>query len=548
MSVFTSEILEYTAPHPFVLPSEMEFSTGFGSTRVTTKKMVWAIPFDGRYLEEIMFNINKARDQIFGKSQLQFNSYNYDGSVKETFTPVPNFSYLNNAVSIVAFAQIVEDIKAAIEDTVEDPDHMKAHFGRCFNLAHYRGLAFTSRGLLDLYPDMRPSYWSRDIPFYTFPEDLSGEAMYGIFHKFQYYLPTASSPTRRVLVDAFQKAKARLTDGIPMFTRMQNGEWPITKDELLTVLGMSIYSLHGDSKKRPAENADFTSHINQYSIVDHKRVFNTFCSFVIQMLRYQVPKMEQFQKRQNTTGRWWSSKWFLYKENCANFWARQDVSKMLEFDSGRWHFCGHGKFEGDGAYLDTPPPGRSTGLTWFTDCNIIDQQFAPYLPYGFAPGLWHTRSECQANDRMDYWTFHKFQTFELRTVDEIAPWNIEGGNGFAVRLSMDLHEMIPARTGGPTLDWLPWYEEEKANVVVLKGAPQTKIPIYEKFLQANTDTSLLETYHNVITGISIALVNESNYPASVCNYSGAEEGGLSALITHLCFIDDGIHAPEEFLE
>ena len=283
MSVFTSEILEYSQPHPFVLPSEIEVSTGVGSTKVTTKKTVWAIPFDGRYLEEIMYNINKARVQIFDKAEWTFNTYNYDGSVKESFTPVQGYSYLNDKISIVAFAQIVEDIKAAIEDTVEDPDHMKAHFGRCFSMAHYRGMPFISRGLLNRFPDIRTSYWSRNIPFYTFPEDLDGETMHGMFHKFQYYLPAADNPVRRILVDAFQKAKQRLTNGIPMFTRMQNGEWPITKDELITVLGMSIYSMHGDPNKRPAKNEDYTSHINEYSITDHKRLFNTFCSFVVQI-------------------------------------------------------------------------------------------------------------------------------------------------------------------------------------------------------------------------------------------------------------------------
>ena len=544
---YTNDLLQYSAPHPFVLPSTITQTTGWGPFATTTKTLYYAIPFDGRYLEQIMYNINKARTRYWEMEPIQFHTYHADGRVKQSFYPLPNYSYLNDQISIIAFANIVEDIKDAIEDTIEAPDSLRSHFGRCFNIAHYRGVPFVSRGLLERFPNMKQDYVNKNIPFYTFPEDLSGETMHGAFHNFEYYLPAASNPTRQLFVDAFQKAKLRLTDGIPLFTRMQNGEWPITKDELISLLGMSIYSKHGDPNKRPTENDSWTSELDRYSITDHRRIFWTFCSFVIQMLRYTIPKLELFRTRHDEIqGTWWTSKWYLRRENCAIFWSQQQVSKMLDFDSGLWHFCGHGRFDGTGGYLDVPPPGRGTSLTWFTDCNVIDKQFAPYLPYGFAPGEWYFRYECQDPRYTAFWEFHKFQTFELQTTEDVSGYYGDGGNGIVVRLSIDPTETIPARTGGPVRDFLP--DDSLANVVFLYGAPQENISIYDEFVAKNSDSSLLSTYHNTITGITIACINDTQYPSENCNYSGGETGSLAAKITRLGFLDDGIHKPEEFFD
>jgi hypothetical protein len=556
---FFNEILTYAQPHPFVLPGDISRTTGFGPFQKTTKTRYYAIPFDGRYLEEIMWNINKARREVWERPDIQFHSYTPDGRVKESFYPVPHYSYLNDKISIVAFSMIVEDIKAAIEDTVNNtpgsPDSMKAHFGRCFNIAHYRGFPFVSQGLLELYPDMRQQMIDDNNPFYSFPEDITGELMHGAFHNFDYYLPNADNPTRRWLVQAFPKARRMLADGIPMLTRMQGGNWPITQDELITVLNMSIYSKHGDKAKRPAENETWSTDANRYTLTDHKRIFNTFCSFVIQMLRYQVPKLELFNNQHSgKENYWWTSKWFLWREPCSIFWSRQRISEMLNFDSGDWHFCGHGEFDGDGALLNVPPPGRASSLTWFGGSswswNIIDQAFAPYLPYGFAPGMWHSRTAIQRPDRVGFWMFHKFQTFEFITEDDVDDYAETGDRGIIVRLSMDLEEMIPARSGGPIRDFAPEYPVP--NVVFLSGAPQVNVPIYDEFVNAGTDPELLQRYHNTITGITIMLADDPQYPPDCCYdhscpWTGSEDYGLSARIKYIGFLDDMVRLPEEFV-
>jgi|GEM_PF-4675351 len=555
---FFNEILEYAAPHPFVIPGDITSTTGSGPFGKTTTTKYYAIPFDGRYLEDIMWNINKARQRIWNQAPIQFKSYTPDGRIKETFYPVPYYSYLNQKISIIAFAFIVEDIKRAIEDTVAapgSPDTMKAHFGRCFNIAHYKGFPFVSKGLLELYPDMRQQMIAQNRPFYSFPEDLNGEVMHGAFHHFDYYLPDSANPTRRWLIQAFPKAKRVLSEGIPLFSRMQNGEWPITRDELITILGMSIYSKHGDPNKRPSELPNWTTESNRYTLTDHKRILWTFCSFVIQMLRYQVPKLEQFNKKYSgKENYWWTSKWYLFREPCSTFWSRQRISEMINFESGDWHFCGHGQFPGDGAILNVPPPGRASSLTWFGGSswswNIIDQAFAPYLPYGFAPGMWQTRTALQRSDRTAYWMFHKFQTFEFVTNGNVDEYDRDGARGILIRLSMDQEEMIPARSGGNIRDIAPG--RTKPNIVFLYGTPQRQVPIYEKFVEAGTDPSLLQRYHNVITGISILLADDTNWPPACCwtyncPWTGSETYGLRAKIKYIGFLDDKIHLPEEFV-
>jgi hypothetical protein len=555
---FFNDILVYAPPHPFVIPSDVTKTSGLGPFSRTTTTRHYAIPFDGRYLEDIMWNINKARKDIWEQVPIQFHSYTPDGRVKESFYPVPDYSYLNDKISIIAFAFIVEDIKRAIEDTVGapgSPDSMKSHFGRCFNIAHYKGFPFVSKGLLDLYPDMRQQMIDDNRPFYSFPEDLDGEAMYGAFHDFDYYLPDANNPTRKWLIQAFPKARRVLSDGIPMFTRMENGDWPITQEELITILGMSIYSKHADPQKRPEELDNWTHEYNRYTLTDHKRILWTFCSFVIQMLRYQVPKLERFNKKfSSKKNYWWTSKWYLLREPCSIFWSRQRTSEMMEFESGDWHFCGHGDFPGDGAVLNVPPPGRTSSLTWFGGSswswNIIDQAIAPYLPYGFAPAMVHHRTALQRPDRTAFWMFHKFQTFEFITEGNVAEYEKTDDRGILVRLSMDQEEMIPARSGGPIRDIAPEYPVP--NVVFLHGAPQINVPIYDKFVDADTSPELLQRYHNVITGITILLADDPQYPPACCwdhncPWSGAEQYGLAAKIKYIGFLDDKIHKPEEFV-
>jgi hypothetical protein len=549
MAAFTQGILEYTDPHPFVLPGDMTTTTGAGPFSTTKISRQFILPFDGRYLEEIMYNINRARESVFNKSPIKMNAYDQRGNVTESFYPRQGYSYLNNRVSIVAFTYIVEDIKAAIEDTIDEPDSLKAHFGRCFNLAHYKGFPFVSRGLLARMPDFKTTLEEKGEVFYTFPEDLDGPAMHGIFHRFEYNLPHADNPARSTLVDAFRKARSVITDGIPLFTRMQNGEWPVTRQELLTILGMSIYSKHGDIAKRPKVRSGYTSEADKYHIDDHRRVFYSMCSFVIQMLRYQVPQMERFQRSYSgMDNQWWTSRWFLWRHPCGYFWELQGISQMLQFDSGLWHFCGHGEFEGDGAYLDVPRPGYATSINWFSEVELIDRGIGASLPYGFAPMTVEEQYAAQDSRYNGFWTFHKFMTFEMATNKSVGEFT-EQGEGIMTRVVTDPSAERYCRSGGDIGFISPWKQEP--GVVVFQGAPISKVNIYDKFVENNTANNILDNYHNAITNITILLQNWTSYPETreFCNSArGNSSGRTDIKIEYVGFLDDMIHKPEEFLD
>ena len=548
MAAFTQGLLEYSEPHPFVLPGDVTVTTGVGPFSTTTVARQFVLPFDGRYLEEIMYNINRARTEVFGKAALQMNAYDPNGNITQSFYPRQNFSYLNAKVSIMAFTNIVEDIKAAIVDTIDDPDSLKAHFGRCFNLAHYKGFPFVSKGLLDRMPDFRDTLQSKGEVFYTFPEDLDGPTMHGIFHRFDYNLPHADNPSRNTLIDAFRRARSTITEGIPLFTRMQNGEWPITKQELLTVLGMSIYSKHGDITKRPKKRENYTNETNEYRIDDHRRIFYAMCSFVIQMLRYQIPQMERFTKRLTKyTARWWTSKFFLWRVPCGTFWELQGVSEMIKFNSGLWHFCGHGKFEGDGAYLDVPRPGYATSINWFSETELIDRGIGAALPYGFSPRTVEERYGAQESKYNDFWTFHKFMTFEMDTEQTVGEFTTNG-EGIMTRIVINPEAERYCRSGGEIGFQNPW--EQEPGVVVIQGAPITKTNIYDLFVANNTPASMLDTYHNGVTNITILLQNWTQYPETraFCDSAqGSAAGRTDVKIKYVGFLDDMIHKPEEFL-
>lgn len=537
MSAFFTEILNYSLPHPFVLPGEV--------VQDGTKQKVGIIPFDGRYLEEIMYNLNLARVTMWDKPMLEMKSYDPKGNIVDTFYPNPIVSQLNDKISIIAFANIVEDIKAAIEDTIEEPDSLKSHFGRCFNQAHYKGFPFISQALIQEIPSLEQQLKDQNMPFFSFPENLDGATMHGFFHKFNYYLPSTSNSSRTLLVDAFRTARQRLTDGIPMFTRMQNGEWPITKDELITVLGMSIYSIHSNINKRPEKNPNWTMHSDKYSITDHRRVFYTFCSFVIQMLRYQVPKMERFTDRHGEIwGSWWITRWILLRQNCYSFWARQNTSKMLDFPSGRWHFCGHGEFEGEGALMNIPQPGIATSINWFAGGAIIDQQFAPAMPYRMLPAQWFAHTEYQDPEYAHFFTFHKFMNFELQTEEDIEGYTSYKDRGLMTRITIGADAEIYARLGGFVNSLSPW--ENEPDVVVLFGGPITEINLYDKFVENNSQNKHLDELHTAITSISIALQDWTNTTQS-CDFSGREQDGITTTIKYVGVLDDMVHDPVEFL-
>lgn len=356
----TSRLFQYSYPNPFRCPLPDD--------------NIYAIPFDARYLEEIMYNINIARSVVWGKNPIIYTLYGSDGRViNGNYQPsaaYKNNSLFNNQLSIVNFIELVEQIKDAIDDTMEAPDNRKAHFARCFSLAYYTGIPFISTGLLERDPSLKTSLENDGYPFYTFPENISGETMHGAFHRFDYILPNVKHPLRDVAVKAFPNARTKLTDGIPLLDRMQNGEWPITKDELTTILGMSIFSK--DPRRMPEKRANSVTAYDKYKLTDSKRIFSTMCSFVIQMLRYNPPNMEDFPYNNTINNTCWDASFtyggIFYNTACNNYYYNYTKSfRAFSFRSGKWAIGGVGGSLSDGGYmLRVPPPCNGGTMHWFT--------------------------------------------------------------------------------------------------------------------------------------------------------------------------------------
>jgi hypothetical protein len=371
----------YGNPDPFVLPLNK-----FGEKH-------FVVPFDGRYIEEIMFYINRYRTEFLGLERKVFNLYDAHGNPAESYVPTASYvtsSRLNKVGSIVNFAQYIEDLKEAIEEIIVSPDTLQAHFGRCFNRPHFNDpYTFISQGLHNQRPaevEARLTHRGEILPFYNFPDTISKETLYNAFNKFRYYLPSADHPARQILIDAFKTANRQLPT-IPMFERMENGEWPLTKNELLTLLGLAIYGKHPDPIYRPTERDGYASESERYILSDHKRIFWAVISFMIQALRFHPPLIERFRiKHASIATKWWLSRWFWRVGEIAHSkedwfieeFPRQGVNKMWRFENGYYHMRGHGAAPGDGFTLDMPLDryGTSTRERTYDDGLI-----------GLGPGL-----------------------------------------------------------------------------------------------------------------------------------------------------------------
>ncbi|RKY43081.1 MAG: hypothetical protein DRP85_00870 [Candidatus Makaraimicrobium thalassicum] len=330
---------DYSPPQPFLLPARLNISTGW----YFQEKDYLYLPIDGRYLEEIMWYINQYRKLWLKKSERQFNLYDDRGIIKGKFYPTKGYSYLNGQIPIGAFPYYVEEIKQAIEEIIVPPDSLRAHFGRCFNAPYYGKWRIVSPGLYNKYPDSCKIPKLDGIPFYNFPENISGEALFKTFNKFNYYIPSPSHPARQILVDAFATAKKKLQE-LPLFERMRAGQWALSFDELVALMGLCFYSKSPDSRYLPGKDAD-----GNYIITDHKRILWFIISFVIQMLRFQPPIVENFMPHypeldgRPYVSRTWTNYGFAgLPQVCSQTYFTSPIRKAFFFErSGKWGVMNH---------------------------------------------------------------------------------------------------------------------------------------------------------------------------------------------------------------
>jgi len=547
--------LHYTDPNPFVLPSP-------GSTYPY-------VPIDARYLEEIMYNINLERGNQ-NKSQLSFKLYDQFGRTKTTFIPNRARSVINET-TLAAFVLYIEDIKEAVESIIEEPDSLKSHFGRCFNAPHHPPMSFISEGLVNRMPSIGAALETAGLPFYTFPDNISGETMHGAYHKFDYALPRADDPNRKIVVDAFSKAKGKLEDGIPMFDRMQNGEWPITKDELSTILGMSIFSKCPTNM--PEENTTYNNESDRYKITDHRRMSWAMCAFVIQMLRFQPIAYENFSDaRQEIDNQWYAGAWIV-RRGCGNWWLREsNVFRMNTFSkSGKWLIRGKvslpKSYEDDGIIMRVPPPGQCTGMYWFNYKRMIEQNAMPAGPGLAGMYVSMVSRDAQQDRNMDFnWLFHKFQTFGVKT-DKRA--NSQGGTGFACLVSCfedNTYSTAAYCAGGEvffnkgtTTSLIP---DDQGNMyaaiegnrfdpstkIGIFGAPITEFNLFKAFQQAGVTMHPTTNFLTDIHMIAWDNTHPITGPRYCDNLSPGRLDGYNIKVESVSLIDDMIHRPEEFLE
>ena len=542
--------LNYTDPNPFVLPST-KFSY---------------VPVDARYLEEIMYNINLIRGNQ-NKSLLTFNIYDQFGRIKGTFQPSNARSVLNET-TLAAFILYIEDLKEAIESIIEEPDSLKSHFGRCFNAPHHKPLSFISQGLLNEMPGLKSSLEERNLPFLTFPDNISGETMHGSYHNFDYSLPQTNDPLRPIFIDAFSKAKAKLQNGIPMFDRMQAGEWPVTKDELSVILGMSIYSKCPTNM--PEQNSNYNDESDRYKLTDHKRMSWAMCSFVIQMLRFQPISYEDFSDASSSiSNRWFSGAWIAFRAHCSSFWMHSSVFNMNHFKkSGEWLIRGKVGVpnERDGIIMMASPPTYSTGMYWFNFDRMIEKNLMPGGA-GMA-GLissWVTRGSAQSPSYNYNWIFHKFQTFDVET-DEEAPK--DGFTGFRCNVSCfedntrgsvawcsgadAFYYILPTPLGykyddqGNAYTFYPGNTFDTSSKVCIHGAPIKRFNLYNAFKEMGVT---MNPTTNFLTDIHFIVWDRDSIVSEGCtSISSVRTDGYSLKIKSVSLIDDMIHKPEEFLE
>jgi len=548
--------LHYTDPEPFVLPSA-------GGTFPY-------VPVDARYLEEIMYNINLIRGEQ-GQSLLTYKIYDQFGRTKGTFQPTKARSVLNNT-TLTAFILYIEDLKEAVESVITGPDSLRSHFGRCFNAPHHKPMSFISQGLIDRMPNIGASMEANGLPFLTFPDNISGETMHGAYHRFEYALPQANDPLRSIFVDAFSKAKSKLEDGIPMFDRMQAGEWPVTKDELSVILGMSIYSKCPTNM--PEENANYNNELDRYKLTDHKRICWAMCAFVVQMLRFQPIAYEDFgDAKASMDGQWYAGAWII-RRGCGNWWNREsNVFRGHTFEkSGQWLIRGKVSIpkdyeDGEGLIMRVPPPANCTGMYWFNYKRMIEQAFMPAGPGLAGMYVSAVSRDSQQNKNYDLnWVFHKFQTFNVETDREV---DYQGTTGFACFVSCfedNTYGNVAYCAGGEVsfndYTGISLVFDDQNNGYVVKGGsrfdPATKVGIYgapirrfnlfEAFKKGGV---VMNPTVNFLTDIHL-IAWDHTHPVTgprYCDYLSPNRlDGYNIKVKNISLIDDMVHRPEEFLE
>ena len=462
----------------------------------------------------------------------------------------------------------LEDIKEAIESIIEEPDSLKSHFGRCFNAPHHPPLSFISEGLIDRMPSIGTALEANGMPFYTFPDNISGETMHGAYHKFDYGLPQADDPNRKIIIDAFSKAKKNLSDGIPMFDRMQNGEWPITKSELSVILGMSIFSKCPTNM--PEQNENYNNEYDRYKITDHRRMSWAMCAFVIQMLRFQPISYEDFSDaKMSIDNQWYSGNWVVDR-GCGIWWLREARSFVLNpfSKSGGWLIRGKVStpeaYEKEGIILRVPPPARMTGMYWFNYQRMVEWNLMPGGPglAGLIPIM--VSRDLKQNPAYNLnWMFHKFQTFNVKT-EETAPYDDD--IGFACLLSCiedGTYSTVAFCAGGETVfnrnrysnlqpddngnmyTVVPGNRIDLATKLGIFGAPIKNFNVYKAFQEAGI---AMHPTANFLSDIHMAAWDFTHPPTNCIGLSPTRTDGYSVKVESVCLIDDMIHRPEEFLD
>jgi len=359
MSEIKSFEFEWMPPDPFVLPSYED--------------EVYSVPFDGRFLENIMYNINKYREEYLYIAPVEWNLYRGNGKIKETFVPTAAIpteanSKLNNS-PVSLFSTYVEDIKREIEKIIVAPDNLQAHFARCFDPLRWENKRTFSTPNFNWF---KISDGTQLVEVYNFPQDINSKTVLGATQDFHYGVEVGGK--QALVINAFDTLKARLnSEGIPVFTRMQNGEWPFTKSELDNILEMMFYGIHLNIAPSKTDNGD-------YNFFDPKRFPIMLCSWLIQSLRFSPPIIERFylenKKLYNiekydwgvTNGRSWDgTSWNggARVEDSTNAWGIKyeglislgfKESTVWDFGTGKWHIAGKCRHKKDGIklYQGTP--------------------------------------------------------------------------------------------------------------------------------------------------------------------------------------------------
>jgi hypothetical protein len=471
--------------------------------------------------------------------------------------------------------QYVEDLKEAIEEIITEPDTLAAHFGRCFNSPYFNDpYIFISEGLHNQKPtevEARLTHRGEILPFYNFPDTISQETLYNAFNRFQYYLPSASHPARQILIDAFKTANKQLPT-IPMFERMQNGEWPITRSELLTMLGLAIYGKHPDPIYRPSERESYTSESDRYILSDHKRIFWAAISFIIQSLRFHPPLIERFRPAYpRMSNKWWTSRWFWRVGEIAyekedwfvEEFPRQGVNKMWRFENGYYHLIGHGAAPGNGITLNMPLDryGTSTRQRRYDDGLIglgpgllgivldeargIVSHFEETLLTWFAGSaftdIYSANVHLESQPDKNHYFFHKYSNLIIGGSAGIYPGaDVATGQGVSVVIRLDDGDNTPFSI------YAFHNASNRRGILSLQGLPININP-YDAFKAVGPDTVHASNNWLKMIGIRLAAHSQKTVTTPItsawCGGTYKDCGRLCKSLPQCCDVYTAFHHP-----